>query len=182
MILQRLLPAPDAAERHAIEIAAPPDVVWRELLALDLGTLTLPRVLMTLRALPALLLGRAPRGARGPLRIGDLEPVGFGRIAEEPGREIVLGVAGSFWRPTGNLLPFDRASFDAPVPSGLARALWSFELEPLAGGGTRLVTETRVCCGDARSRRRFRLYWMLVRPGSGLIRRRLLAAVRRRCR
>jgi hypothetical protein len=43
----------------------------------------------------------------------------------------------------------------------------------------RLVTETRVGCTDAGSRRRFRLYWLLVRPFSGVIRKAMLGAVAR---
>ena len=44
---------------------------------------------------------------------------------------------------------------------------------------TRLVTETRVQCLDAASSRRFGLYWVVVRPFSGLIRRAMLRAVAR---
>jgi hypothetical protein len=51
----------------------------------------------------------------------------------------------------------------------------SFEAEPRPGGGSRLVTETRV--GNAGLA--FRLYWLVVRPFSALIRRRWLRAVAR---
>ena len=37
-------------------------------------------------------------------------------------------------------------------------------------------TETRVLCRDRRARRAFRLYWLAIRPFSGLIRRRWLRA------
>ena len=40
-------------------------------------------------------------------------------------------------------------------------------------------TETRVYCLDEVSRKRFKLYWMLIRPFSGLIRREILQAVKR---
>lgn len=43
-----------------------------------------------------------------------------------------------------------------------------------------LSTETRVWLTDARARRRFRAYWLVVRPFSGLVRRSWLAAARRR--
>jgi len=51
----------------------------------------------------------------------------------------------------------------------------SFEAEPQANGGSRLVTETRVAGGGFR----FRLYWFAVAPFSGVIRRRWLRAVAR---
>ncbi|MGH2993821.1 MAG: hypothetical protein ACRDL1_09830 [Solirubrobacterales bacterium] len=52
--------------------------------------------------------------------------------------------------------------------------------ESLSDGRSRVITETRVAADDARSRRRFRLYWFAIRPFSGLIRRRWLAAIARR--
>jgi len=43
-----------------------------------------------------------------------------------------------------------------------------------------LRTETRVLSTDARSRWLFSAYWLVIRPGSGLIRRRWLRAIRTR--
>ena len=57
----------------------------------------------------------------------------------------------------------------------IALAFWA---EP-AGSGSILHTETRVRAVDAAARRRFRLYWLVVRPFSGLIRRRWLRAAAR---
>ena len=104
---------------------------------------------------------------------------GFGLLAEKPGTEIVLGISGRFWRPTGNLSPFRREDFDQPVPPGMARGVWNFSVREISGDKTLLSTETRVTCGDVASRRKFRLYWLLVRPFSGLIRRLMLRAVRK---
>lgn len=43
-----------------------------------------------------------------------------------------------------------------------------------------LGTETRGYSTDSRARRRFAVYWALIRPASGLVRRDMLATVRRR--
>lgn len=180
MLIDRFMPRPDAVEVHALVIEAPPQAVYRALWATDFGGSWLVKGLLGLRALPALLSSRARR--RGAPRRLDLEAViaaGFGRLAEDPGRELVLGVVGRFWRPADNLLPFDRAAFDGPVPPGTARAVWNFSLRPAGSGGCELSTETRVQCGDRRSRRKFRLYWLAVRPFSGLIRRLMLRRIRR---
>jgi hypothetical protein len=68
--------------------------------------------------------------------------------------------------------------FRVVPPSGLALAGWNFTVVPRAGGLTELATETRVrCAPDARAS--FRAYWLVVRPGSGLIRREMLGAIRR---
>jgi hypothetical protein len=46
-------------------------------------------------------------------------------------------------------------------------------------GNTELSTETRVQCADAATRRRFRVYWAIVGPASGWIRREILRLIRR---
>ena len=48
------------------------------------------------------------------------------------------------------------------------------------GEGARLETETRIFLTDSAARRRFAPYWLVVRPFSGLIRRRWLRAAKRR--
>jgi hypothetical protein len=65
------------------------------------------------------------------------------------------------------------------VPAGLARGVWNFAVADETLGAVRITTETRVLCGDAASRRRFRRYWFFVRPFSGLIRIVMLRAIRR---
>ena len=137
------------------------------------------RSLLALRSLPAAITGRRRRSsADAALTLQSVIDAGFGLVAEEPGREILLGVMGRFWRPAGNIERFDRLAFSRPVPPGMARGLWSFKVASAGARRTILSTETRVTCGDAASRRRFRLYWLVVRPFSGLIRIIMLRAIR----
>ena len=63
--------------------------------------------------------------------------------------------------------------------SGMALAAMTFRTAQV-GGRTLLTTETRVFAPDRQVRRRFALYWFAIRPGSGLIRRMWLRAIRRR--
>jgi hypothetical protein len=60
----------------------------------------------------------------------------------------------------------------------LRRAAWNVEVGLRADGATELRTKTRLLCADVATRRRFRAYWMLIGPFSGLIRKEMLAAVR----
>ena len=103
---------------------------------------------------------------------------GFTLLEERPGEELVLGTVGRFWRARGELCATSPVRFRAPAPSGTAKAAWNFEVGIRADGATELRTETRVLCADAATRRRFRAYWTLIRPFSGLIRQEMLAAVR----
>lgn len=68
-----------------------------------------------------------------------------------------------------------KTEWAAAHDGGRVKIAIAFEAVPIPGGA-RLATETRVRAMDARTRRRFRLYWLAVGPFSALIRRRWLAA------
>jgi len=182
MLIDSFAPNPDAVEVHTISINASRDVVYQTLWTADLGGSLIIKALMGLRSLPEIALHPQRSWRRGrKITLQTLIDAGFGMLSEEPGQEIILGVTGRFWRPTGNLSPFNREDFDHPVPTGFARAVWSFNIKEEGPGRTILSTETRVVCGDDASRRKFRVYWFFVRPFSGLIRRVMLRAVKRAC-
>jgi hypothetical protein len=62
-VLDDVLPVYRHRERHATQIAAPPEAVWSALHSISAGDLRLTRALTSIRALPARLPGgRAPRG------------------------------------------------------------------------------------------------------------------------
>ena len=187
MLIDKYAPKADASETHQIEIEADAESVYQKLWTANLAGSAIIKTLMGLRTLPGVLLHptalhlKQPGRWRRAITMQNLIDAGFGKLTEEPGKEIVLGIAGKFWRPTGNVIPFDQTNFDGPVTPGLARAVWNFHLQPLGPRRTILATETRVICGDAASRAKFRVYWMFVRPFSGLIRRLMLQSVKREC-
>lgn len=84
-------------------------------------------------------------------------------LDDEPGEGIVLGLHGRFWKLRGG--------GDEPQATAV--------VEFRAADG-RLTTETRVHVPDDGSRRRFARYWLLVRPFSGMTRKDLLRAAKRR--
>jgi hypothetical protein len=110
-----------------------------------------------------------------------VERFGFTRLDEDPGRELVFGLAGRFWRLDGDLrrMP-DRAAFEAFVEQGCVKAAWNLAIGDESEAGCELTTETRIVCFGPVARRRFRTYWFFVRPFSGLLRRALLRGVKRR--
>jgi hypothetical protein len=180
-VLDRFLPDYRQREVHDIRLAVPPALAWRALEEVSPADLPLSRALLGIRALPALLRGRARPRASGPV-LAAFRRDGWQTVAEEPGRLLVAGVIARFWRPIPRPVNLRAADeFTAFRQPGFARAVISFEVLP-DGGGSRLVTETRVRGTDARARRLFALYWLVIRPGSGLIRRSILRAARRRCR
>lgn len=183
MLIDELMPQWDVREQHRVRIRAPADRVYAALRQADLGGHPMVRALLGLRALPAALRnGRsglrelARRGA-GPITLSAFEQRGFRVLADDPPHEIVIGLEGAFWKPRGDLREVDASTFRRPVGRGVARGAWNFAIAPDAGGACLLTTETRVATGPGAALP-FRLYWLLIRPGSGLIRRLMLRAVR----
>jgi hypothetical protein len=184
MLLDDWLPSFDVSASYAARVAAPPEWVYACLRTADLSRWGLARALVALRTLPALAV--APRESwprlverrRRPLTLDALLAGGFVLLGERPGEELVLGTVGQFWRARGGPSVTSAEIFRNPAPPGTAKAAWSFSVRALAGGATELRTETRVACADAATRGRFRAYWAVIGPFSGLIRREMLAAVR----
>jgi len=172
------LPAYDFSSVHAITILEVQEVAYAALLRADLARPLLVRSLMWLRSLPAWNAGRPGPTPPPDYPVRALAGLEFTVLADAPPNELLLGLEGRFWEPSGGLRKSAPDDFMKPIPPGYARALWNFTLAPQALG-TRLRTETRVACGDPESRRRFARYWRVVAPFSGLLRRAMLAEVAR---
>jgi hypothetical protein len=168
--LGEMVPSPHFRERHERRIAAPPAAVWEAIQQLSLGELRLSRALMRVRS-----LGRQPAFSGRLLEHGPV-PV----LAAEPERALVAGGVLQPWKLRGGATPpaLDAAQLQAFGEPGWVKVAYDFVLVPDAGG-TRLSTETRVAATDPRTRAAFGLYWLVIRAGSGLIRRDLLRAVAR---
>jgi len=157
-------------------VAAPSERVWEAILAADLGASPLASTLLALRGFGG-RLRRSPR-ATFPER---LERFGFTKLCEVTGRELVFGLAGRFWRPSGGLRPIaDAPAFDEFAEEGCVKAAWNLSVRGTAVGSTEISTETRIVFFGEDARRKFRAYWALVGPFSGLTRRALLRDVARR--
>jgi hypothetical protein len=195
VLLDELMPKYDVVERHRTLVAAGPDAVYAALRAANLADGKLPKLLLAIRAMPAAVIesirspGRAfaeVRSSRKPLtqrlrasRLADFERAGFHVVAERVPEELVIGLLGKFWTPRGALCtPLSIEDFRKGPPNGYALAGWNFTVAARPDGLTELATETRVWCAED-ARLKFRAYWLLVRPGSGLIRRSMLGAIRR---
>lgn len=180
------MPRFDVAASYSIDIDASHERVYAAILATDFSSSPIVAVLMGLRMIPALIT--SPRrtwrryrqtAGRRSRQLKTMLSDDFALLEEAPPTELVLGLTGRFWTPTGGLVPSDAATFRNPPPAGVARAAWNFLVEPIDDQRSRLRTETRVLCGDADTARNFRRYWRLVSPGSGVIRWVILRQIRK---
>jgi len=110
----------------------------------------------------------------------DLLSTGFETLHDEPPRELVLAGIGSTDKGPGlarGAGPGAFAAFDRP---GYIKVACNFRIEDAGEGWSLLTTETRVLATDPAMLRAFGVYWRIISPGSALIRREWLKAVRRR--
>jgi hypothetical protein len=177
VLLDRYVPTYDVRERHALALDAAPERALAAARALTVREVPIFAVLMSLRGLPALLRGRTAVQLDRPI-VDEFQRFGFVLLADEPD-ELVLGGTGRFWHLDGGLRRIGPDEFAGFAEPGWAKAVLSFRVEARAGR-TELSTETRVATTDASARRSFGRYWLLIRPGSVLIRLALLRSIRRR--
>jgi len=180
MLIDEYLPNYDATERHQLDIRAPIEKVFAAVRELDVSQSRLIRTLFMLRGLPAFLFSRHQPQKQLGLNLAALLKSGFVLLDETPPQEIVLGLVGKFWTTSGCIQKLDAAGFQNFITPGFAKTAWNFSLESQANGVTRLRTETRVLCLDKASRRRFRFYWLFIRPFSGLVRMEVLRAIKQK--
>lgn len=169
MLIDEFMPEYQFSERHQMVVKAPAAVVRRAAEEWRPDESLLWRALLRLRG-----LGRPA----GTLREWG-EGTGFLRLAETD-EEIVYGQAGRFWElRERSALESPRTAEDFRAFSDPRSAVAVFNLhgEPLAPDRTLLSTETRVNALSPQARRRFRLYWLLIRPFSGLLRRAMLRGI-----
>ena len=169
-LLDEVLPEFDFRSRHSRRVAASPEWVAEAVEVLSMG-----------RAASLLFKLRGIDLPSGSIREA-LTESGFTVLAERPGREVVAGTNGQFWalRELAHMeAPPDLAGFRAFDRPGWAQAAISLRFEPCGNGSTEVATETRVRCVDDAARRRFAVYWSLIKVFSGWLRRDFLRRIAR---
>ncbi|GAN97263.1 hypothetical protein Geu3261_0157_009 [Komagataeibacter europaeus NBRC 3261] len=172
-LIDDLLPCFTFTERHALRIHATGATIMDCVSRYRAQDDPLIRLAISLREGPARMLGLSQRKT---LDLDDFTPLG--RVGD---REMVMGLAGAFWRMDYGLVDIASVTdFLACRHRNVCRLVMGFTVGPAATGQSLLVTETRVSCPTPALRRRFAPYWHMIRPVSGLIRKRMLARIRQR--
>ena len=126
------------------------------------------------------ILGAHPNAASRPKGLlADVQSLGWGVLAEIPGREIVLGALTQPWK--ANVVfrcPAPEAYRESSPPDHI-KIIWTLRVDPIGSAECLLRTETRVVAADVTARRKFRWYWAAFSAGIILIRGVMLRAARR---
>ena len=177
MLLDRFMPDCEARERHAVPVHAPVEITYAVARELDILRSRLVRGVFRGREL---LMGAEhtdDTGSPAPL-VDRVVALGWRILAEEPGREIVLGAVTRPWEANPQFESVPPGEFEAFNAPGYVKIAWNLVVEPVGTDQSVFRTETRVLATDPVSRRRFRRYWAMVSAGIVLIRRESLRLVR----
>ena len=167
-LLDRFMPVYDVVERHRIFVAAPAATVLAAAKDQDLMQSPLTRAIFRTREV---VLRASPDDKPRPRGLlGTMRSLGWGVLAEQPEREIVVGAVTQPWEAhvTFRSLPPDQfAAYNEP---GEVKSVWTLRADPVGEHQSVFVTETRAVATDPGARARFRRYWAFVSPGIAAIR------------
>jgi hypothetical protein len=176
-LLDQFMPVYEVAERHHIPVAAPAEITFAAACEQDLMALPLVRAIFKTREI---VLGGEPDTVARPQGLVALtKSLGWGVLAEVPGREVVMGAVTQPWyadvvfRP---LPPHEFAAFNEPDS---VKIVWTLRADPTSPYDSVFRTETRVVTTDAAAGAKFRWYWARFSPGILLIRWLSLGPLRR---
>jgi hypothetical protein len=174
--LDEFAPVYQFHEWHTTRVDAPPDRVYTAVKAVEPDEILAYRTLTWLRR-----FGRAGRAniLNPPVHQPLLETAlrtGFLQLADDPGQEIVFGFAASPVLVTKTT----PENFKTRAGPFLAKVTMNFRIEPIDTNHCTLTTETRIYGSDRDMQRFFAPYWRVIYPGSSLMRRMWLRAIRKR--
>jgi hypothetical protein len=176
-LLDRFMPKYEISERHHIEVAASPEVTFAAAAQQELTRSAVVRAIVKAREI---VLGAEPDQRPRPHGLmADMQALGWGILAEVPGREVVMGAFTRPWEANPVFQPLPPWEFSAFSHPGYVKIAWTLRADPVDSGRSIFRTETRAVTTDAVARRRFRRYWALVSPGVVLIRRSFLPLVKK---
>ena len=175
-MLDRFMPMYDVVERHRVRVDAPAEVTLAAAREMDLFQTPLVRAIFKARQL---VLGSTaddqvrPRGL-----LASVESLGWTVLAEEPGREIVVGAVTQPWEPNPTFRPVPADAFAGFAEPNYVKIIWNLRADPLETTASVFRTETRAVATDVEARAKFRTYWAFLSPGISLIRRASLQPLR----
>lgn len=176
-LLDQFMPTYDVAERHFAYIAAPPDIALLAAQESDLEGSPLIHAIFRARAA---ILGAGPDDTSRPKGLLALtKSLGWGVLAERPGREIVMGAVTQPWLPDVVFRSLPPEGFKDFRDPGYVKIVWTLRADPADAGHSVFRTETRAAATDGLARAKFRWYWARFSPGIAAIRRLMLIQVRR---
>jgi len=162
--LDEFAPVFQFSEFHSVRIDAPKDRVYAAIKTVRPEEIRFYKTLMRIRG-----LGSSMAHEGRPI-LESFTTGWFQLLADETDREIVVGHAGNGWG----------GKFKTSQQVQLIKIAMNFRIEDVDATHCLLTTETRVYAAGSQALRGFATYWRMIYPGSALIRRMWLRAIKLR--
>jgi hypothetical protein len=175
--LDRFIPVPDVRERFERRINAPAKVVMKTAYDFDMQSIWLIRTIINTRKF---ILGGTPEDRRSMGLVEETRKLGWGTLAEIPGRLLVCGASCQPWFGDVTFMPIPAEQFAAYSEPDQVKIAWSLEAVEIGKSETAFVHEVRAVATDADAKKKFLRYWRWARFGIVAIRLLLLPAIRRK--
>jgi hypothetical protein len=170
------MPTYEAFERHRRFVRAPAQLTLAAAIEMDLLESPVIRGIFKAREV---ILGAAPDSRERAGLLADVLALGWGVLAERPGREIVVGAVTKPWEADVTFRAIAAPDFATFAEPDYVKIVWTLRADPVGDSHAIFRTETRAMATDADARRKFRLYWAAFSPGIWLIRRLSLRPLQR---
>jgi hypothetical protein len=175
-LLDRFMPVYEIAERHHIPVAAPAAVTVDA--ARQIGLQGAPVVRTIIRAREVILRATPDHRPHPRGLLAEVQSLGWGVLAEVPGREVVVGAVTRPWEANVTFRALPPRQFAAFNEPGYVKIAWTIRADAIDATHSIFRTETRAIATDRSARNRFRRYWSFVSPGIIVIRWSVLRPVR----
>ena len=170
-LIDEVLPQYDVSASYSTRVSATAERIYSVLQhGFPIGMLT--RLLFKIRDIPRLI--------RGKTADGEVPDNPFLKLKQLENREIVVGIIGQFWRPVPQpVVLHSLEDFLSFRKDGFCKAAMTLRIQEEMVGVCTVTTETRVIGYGDGARSRFREYWGLIGPFSGLIRKEMLRKIKK---
>jgi hypothetical protein len=175
-LLDQFMPMYEVAERHHVRIAAPAAITFAAATEMDLEQSPIVRAIFKVREW--VMRSHPARQPETRAFLSQMRAIGWGVLAEIPGREIVMGAVTQPWMADVVFRPLPPEEFVAFHEPDYVKIVWTLRADPLGDAASIFRTETRVVTTDPMARAKFRRYWAFASPGIILIRWALLGPLK----
>ena len=163
-LINKYLPKYTFKEFHEIVVNSHIENVYYVAKDFDLSKSKIITILFKIRGLPTKRLNLQ----------NFIDDIGFTNLEENYPYESLVG----FWaRVKIAKIPSYEDFVDDSISSWI-KVVWNFQFEKLEKDKTKVSTETRVLCVAPITKLTFGLYWCIIKPFSGLIRKRMLKIIK----
>lgn len=151
-------------EYHEIRVPCSKEQAYTAARNLDFSKSKIIKTLFKIRCLPT----------KDLTLVGFSNRVKFTFLEEIENDEFIIG----FWANYSVEKILDRDQFIVDNESRRLKVVWNFKVDPIENGWVVVSTETRIYCRTIMTKIFFSLYWVIIRPFSGLIRRKMLEIIK----